>query len=228
MKRSEINEIIRKSIILLDKNNMRLPLFAYWKTDKWKDNKEKIFTISKVMQGWDVTDFGSGKFDECGAVLFTIRNGDVNNKSIGTPYAEKLIILLHENEQKIPMHCHRMKTEDIINRGGGTLCVQLYASDPDGNIDKTANIEFFMDGIKFNCNAGKVIEIDKGNSITITPGLYHAFWAKKGGGDLLVGEVSSVNDDNTDNVFAQPTGRFAVIEEDEDIEYPLANEYNKL
>ena len=32
---------------------------------------------------------------------------------------------------------------------------------------------------------------------------------------MLVGEVSQVNDDRTDNYFLDPVGRFAEIEEDE-------------
>ena len=37
-----------------------------------------------------------------------------------------------------------------------------------------------------------------------------------------------VNDDMTDNYFAEPTARFADIEEDEPIVHPLCNEYEKL
>ena len=180
------------------------------------------------MLGWDITDFGSEKFEEVGAVLFTIRNGDVYQKSTGTPYAEKVIILRQEKEQKIPMHCHRAKTEDIINRGGGVLSIQLYGSDKQGNIDNNEDVEVFMDGIQYCFRAGETVEIQHGCSITLTPGLYHAFWAKKGAGDLVVGEVSSINDDNTDNVFTEPTERFSAIEEDEHPLHPLVNEYGKL
>ena len=40
----------------------------------------------------------------------------------------------------------------------------------------------------------------------------HAFWAEDS--DVFVGEVSTVNDDETDNVFIPPVGRFPVIDED--------------
>jgi D-lyxose ketol-isomerase len=43
-------------------------------------------------------------------------------------------------------------------------------------------------------------------------GDWHAFWAK--GGDVLIGAVSTVNDDLTDNAFLYPIGRFAEIEEE--------------
>jgi len=41
----------------------------------------------------------------------------------------------------------------------------------------------------------------------------------------LVGEVSRVNDDEKDNRFLDPIGRFPQIEEDEPSLYLLCNEY---
>ena len=47
-------------------------------------------------------------------------------------------------------------------------------------------------------------------------------------GELIAGEVSKVNDDNTDNYFLEETFRFSEIVEDEAILHPLCNEYNKV
>ena len=52
--------------------------------------------------------------------------------------------------------------------------------------------------------------------------LYHDFAVEEGTGPVLLGEVSQCNDDNTDNRFNPPVGRFPEIEEDED-----AYEYTK-
>ena len=76
--------------------------------------------------------------------------------------------------------------------------------------------------------AGEELLITRGNSVRLTPFMYHLFGAQEGQGDLIVGEVSAVNDDNTDNYFAEPVSRFADIEEDEPICHPLCNEYDKL
>ena len=43
---------------------------------------------------------------------------------------------------------------------------------------------------------------------------------------FLIGEVSSVNDDETDNVFREPIGRFSDIEEDCDPKYLLVSDYD--
>ena len=57
-----------------------------------------------------------------------------------------------------------------------------------------------------NFKAGDVVELGPGESITLTPYLYHEFWGT--GGRVLVGEVSLVNDDAGDNRFYKPVGRF--------------------
>ncbi len=226
MKRSEINAAINWSKELLDQFMIKLPMFGYWSVDEWKENKEKIDMIRKTMLGWDITDYGSGDFKNVGSILFTIRNGDQNDNTIGTPFAEKLIVL--EDGQRLPTHFHYTKTEDIINRGGGILELKLYNSNVDNTIDYKSDVTVYSDGVKLNFKAGEPIDITPGNSITLTPYMYHNFGAKKGAGSLIVGEVSSVNDDNTDNHFAERLNRFADIEEDENPIHPLCNEYAKL
>jgi D-lyxose ketol-isomerase len=42
---------------------------------------------------------------------------------------------------------------------------------------------------------------------------------------VLVGEVSRVNDDQVDNRFYEPVGRFPTVEEDEPPLYLLMNDY---
>ena len=44
---------------------------------------------------------------------------------------------------------------------------------------------------------------------------------------VLVGEVSKVNDDNVDNRFLEPVGRFPSVDEDEPPIWLLCNEYTK-
>lgn len=51
-----------------------------------------------------------------------------------------------------------------------------------------------------------------GESIFVYQGLYHDFSVEPGTGPVLLGEVSQCNDDNTDNRFNPPVGRFPKIE----------------
>ncbi len=225
MKRSEINAAIKWGEELCAKHNITLPKFAYLKGDKAEFAKPERETIVKTMLGWDVTDFGTDDFAHCGAVLFTVRNGSIYDESLGTPYAEKYIFMKEGCEQEIPMHYHIHKTEDIINRAGGVLCVQVYMEGEKGKIDENKDVVVYCDGERMVVKAGTVIEVENGNSITLTPYMFHRFWAKTGCGDLVVGEVSKINDDNKDNVFANPQARFPEIVEDEAPYRLLVNEY---
>lgn len=223
MKRSEINQSVRWAEELCKKHRITLPDFARYTPEKITGLGEENFV--KVMLGWDITDFGSGDFSRCGAVLFTLRNGSIYDSAVGTPYAEKYIFIKDGKEQEIPLHYHIHKTEDIINRAGGVLCVQAYARGEDGAPDRTVPVMLYRDGLRCRVNAGEIIEITNGNSVTLTPYVYHRFYTKTGTGDLIIGEVSKINDDNADNVFENPRERFCPIEEDEPLYRLLVNEY---
>lgn len=221
MKRSEINRIILENIEFIKKMNFNLPPFAYFTPDEWKHKGREYDEIRDNMLGWDVTDYGHGDFEKIGLFLFTIRNGNLKTNSKKT-YAEKLLI--SDEEQYSPMHFHFNKMEDIINRGGGNLIVEVYNSTPDERLaDSEVNVH--IDGRSYFVPAGTKIRLAPGESITLPPRQYHAFWAEKGHGKVLIGEVSMVNDDNCDNRFYEPQGRFPTIEEDEPPIYLLCNEY---
>ena len=225
MKRSEIQQAISWAKGFLQENNFSLPMFAGWTPEEWKSRRKEADTIVRTMRGWDVTSFGSDDFSQMGAVLFTIRNG-LPDGSAGCPYAEKLILM--KEGQVLPNHFHRQKTEDIINRAGGVLLIRVFNSLPDGSVDREGDVRILTDGIERFVPAGTDVEITRGNSMSIYPGLYHMFTPKPGCGDLIVGEVSSVNDDRTDNYFEDGLPRFIPVEEDCPLTVPLCNEYEAL
>lgn len=226
MKRSQINQEVKWAKALLEKNNIKLPPFGYWTLKDWKSKNKDLPTIKEVMLGWDITDYGKDKFDELGAILFTLRNGSLKDNRIGTPYAEKLIVL--KEGQRLPIHYHASKTEDIINRAGGVLAIKLYNSLENGEVDYESKVHVDLDGVSYTVEAGEEINIHPGNSITLRPYVYHLFWAKVGCGDLVCGEVSSINDDNIDNFNGEDVSRFSDVEEDEPILHPLCNEYKRV
>jgi D-lyxose ketol-isomerase len=122
------------------------------------------------------------------------------------------------------MHFHWRKMEDIINRGGGTLMIQLYNATEDEDLADT-EVTVSTDGMVRVFEAGGVVALSPGESITLPPRGYHKFWAT--GGPVLCGEVSLVNDDHTDNRFHDPIGRFPAIEEDEPPLHLLVNDYDQ-
>lgn len=222
MKRSEINKIIKDGIFFLKSMKYKLPPFAYWSPSDWSDKGKEYDEIRENMLGWDITDFGSGDFFKVGLLLFTVRNGNVNNSLFCKPYAEKIMIV--EEEQVTPYHFHREKTEDIINRGGGNLLIKIYDSTKSGEFsDKSVKVR--MDGRSYMVDAGTILTLTPGESITLGTGQYHSFWGEKGKGKVLVGEVSMTNDDKTDNRFYKEAGRFPAIEEDEKPLYVMCFEY---
>ncbi len=222
MKRSQINDILRSADDFLRGHQFHLPPWAYWQPDEWRSKGPEVSEIIQKRLGWDITDFGSGDFATIGLFLFTIRNGDLANLQTGSGklYAEKLLIV--DVDQVTPLHFHWLKTEDIINRGGGTLKIKLYNSTPDEKLMDTP-VTVSTDGVVRTVPAGGVVSLSPGESITLTPYCYHEFWGA--GSRVLVGEVSTVNDDNTDNRFYTSVGRFPEIVEDEAPLYLLVNDY---
>lgn len=222
MKRSELNRIMQEAVDFLDRMHFKLPPFAFWGPDDWRAKGREYDEIRDNILGWDITDFGSGDFLRVGLLLFTIRNGNFQLKQYIKPYAEKLLIV--QEEQITPLHFHFSKMEDIINRGGSNLMVQVYNATPEESLADTP-VRVSMDGRNYMVDAGSVLRLTPGESITLPAGQYHKFWGEKGAGTILLGEVSKVNDDRVDNRFYENIGRFPSIEEDVKPLYLLGNEY---
>ncbi len=229
MNRSEINKILLDADAFIRSFGFRLPPFAYWTPGEFKSRRHEADAIIRSGLGWDITDYGLGNFFETGLFLFTLRNGDHRdlNRGTGMLYAEKIMIV--RNGQYCPMHRHVKKAEDIINRGSGRgdgrLVVEIFASRPDGAIDTDSRVTVMSDGLAQELPPGGRLSLGPGESVTLLPGVWHAFWAEDG--DVLVGEVSTVNDDRTDNVFRDPVGRFPTIDEDEPPVHLLVGDYDR-
>ncbi len=224
MKRSRINAIITEAAATIARHGFTLPPFAFWTPAEWQARAPGT-RIAEARMGWDITDYGQGDFDRMGLFLFTLRNGRLSDLRAGRgmAYAEKLLI--SRQDQLSPMHTHVIKAEDIINRGGATLVVELYGSDDAGGFAEDRGGEVLVDGLPRPYAPGEKLRLAPGESVTLMPGDWHAFWGE--GGEVLVGEVSTVNDDLTDNIFREPIGRFAEIEEDEAPLHLLVSDYDR-
>ena len=224
MKRSEINAALREMERMTREYRCYLPDFCSFTPEDWQTKGHEYDEVRDNRLGWDITDYGLGKFDEVGFSLITIRNGNLNmRETYPKPYAEKLLYL--KEGQYSPMHFHWAKMEDIINRGGGTVLIRVYHSQPDEELDRESPVTVHVDGREMTVPAGAQVPLKPGQSITIYPGLYHDFEVEKGTGAVLLEEVSQVNDDANDNRFNPPVGRFPAIEEDEPPYRLLCTEY---
>ena len=222
MKRSEINAIIKEFEALLKEHRFELPPFLSFTPEEWETKGHEYDEIRDNALGWDVTDYGEGNYDKLGLALITIRNGNTHNPKYTKTYAEKIMMV--RAGQISPNHFHWNKMEDIINRGGGDLVFRLWNTTPDEGLADT-DVEICQDGRRYMVPAGSEIVLKPGESLSLYPYYYHEFTVREGTGTALVGEVSMCNDDNTDNRFFEPLGRFPTIEEDEPPYRLLCNEY---
>lgn len=137
---------------------------------------------------WDVTDFGLGDVRRHGLVLV--------NLAEEPEYCEKIMVAWRGMET--PAHRHRVKKEDIVCRAG-VLCVRL--------LNEGAR----LDGAPIGRGEH---DLAAGSRVTLPPGVVHAFWPLSEW--CVIGEVSTANDDASDNLFDDPrVGRFPEVEEDE-------------
>lgn len=222
MKRSTVNEIMADADKYIQSFGYILPPFAYWTPEEMVARKDEMKGIIEAGLGWDITDYGQDDYENLGLFLFTVRNGrqqDLINGG-GMCYAEK--IMISRENQISPMHHHLAKAEDIINRGGSTLILKLHNSDAYGKLDEESDVYVTTDGVKKKLGSGDILELSPGESVTLMPGMWHSFTGR--GGDVLVGEVSTVNDDN---YFKDALGRFSDIEEDVEPLHLLVSDYEK-
>jgi len=220
MKRSEINQAIIEAKKMMENYSWVLPQWGYWSKEDYINEPSVSKYLKDHQMGWDVTDFGKGLFNEQGITLFCIRNG-IQGNAQDKPYAEKLLFM--REGQEIPFHSHKVKLEDIINRGGGDLAIEFVMVNEHLK-EKNENINILVDGVQVEIEPHEPLILKRGQSVTVERNIYHKFYAVKGTGMVMAGEVSQVNDDNNDNYFLEPVGRFTQIEEDEQPIHPLWNE----
>lgn len=169
MKRSAINAVIARAETDFRRVGFALPDFACWAPEDWRRRRAATAAMLQTGLGLDVTDFAGGRFDTKGLLLFTIRNGTLRDGAGNRPYAEK--IMISRRDQLTPLHRHATKIEDIINRAtlsqGAALAIELFAMNADGSPDQRRQVTAFLDGRSTEVDAGTVIELEPGASITL-------------------------------------------------------------
>lgn len=160
---------------------------------------------------WDVTDFGLGNWTAHGLVLINLANEP--------EYCEKLMYA--QQGMVTPCHCHAKKKEDIICRAG-RLGLRAWPKRPD-KVPVGAVFAMKINGKIKDVTAGELLCLEAGERITIGTGVFHEFWPLSA--EAVLGEVSTVNDDDNDNHFTNAQiGRFPLIDEDEPAIVRLASD----
>lgn len=222
LRRSIIEESIREAESAFARFGLRLPSWAAYRAEQWSRAGEDHDEIRHCMLGWDVTDFGQGRFREIGRVLFTLRNGTTRRPGYAKSYAQKY--LFDPESQRAPAHYHLSKREDICCLGGGNILVQLTGTTPSGAPSRR-KLTVVVDGVARPLSAGGIVRLHPGMSVCIPPRTIHQFWAEEGAGLTVSSEVSSVCDDWSDNLFLEPAERFPRITEDAPRTRLLCHEY---
>lgn len=218
MKRSEINQRIEDFISFAKKHGFNFPELNIKSPCALKEAKARQL-------GWDITDFGLGDFEKTGLSLFTIRNGNPEEEKT-VPYCEKVIF--SAPGQKTPRHFHKLKTEDIFVRGGSDLIIKLWPSKLTEKKDGQKMKVLFNGSEYREIKSGEEVRLRPGETVTLTPAEAHEFYSDPKGRGTLIGEVSTFNDDESDNYFFDSVYRFPEIEEDEKVKYYLVSDYAKL
>ena len=77
MRRCEINAIMAQADEMIRSFGFVLPPFAYWTPEEFKSKADIARRVIDGRCGWDITDYGAGRFDQMGLFLFTLRNGEL-------------------------------------------------------------------------------------------------------------------------------------------------------
>ena len=211
MQRSTINRLMREAEATFAAHGAATPPWAGWTPAQWAAAPARAAFCASRQMGWGLTDFGSGDFSRQGIVLLTVRNGiwKVPGERV---YAEKLIVM--QEGQEAPYHFHRTKTEDILVRGGGRLALDLVNVDAQG-VPIEAPVTVLVDGETRVVAPRTPVVLSAGESLTLPPLQAHRFYGwPGGGGPVLVGEVSEVNDDLADNYFLEPFAPMPIAEDE--------------
>ncbi len=206
MKRSKLNRLLLEAQNTVREYKFNLPPWAFYTPKDWADAGPEADQIRNHELGWIVADFSDpneeSNFEQHGLLLFVARNGLLGaDGKLVTPqsYAEKIMIV--RPGQRTSYHFHWKKFEDLLNRSGGRLLLEVawaHENERDLLDDEVALVQ---DNIVTRVKAKETITLQPGQSVQLPPRLCHQFYGHPGDGHVLAGEISNTNDDHNDNCF---------------------------
>lgn len=234
MKRSEIDAAIERAIGNAKKHGVALPKWADWHPLQFDTNADGI---RQQKLGWKVVDFGVGDFQSCGLVIFALCSPIVDEsgapvtttQNLGghdypvTGFSRKYLFV--QAGQTEPHHFHRQKArKEVTVVAGASVRFELAWADGDTALsDKDVDVQ--VDGIWHHLPAGGSIVVAAGETITLPGELSHIISVPEGGGDTIMVETSTANNDSNDNIFPFMTPTSVPVVEDAKARYQLRDEH---
>ena len=223
MKRSDVNDNIGLAKDLFAAHRLVLPRWAHWSPDDWRGAGPGMRAVKDAGLGWEITDHGSGDFQRQGLVLFRLRDAQRSPTDSDEGFAES--VLLVQVHQVTPFH-HHTHGQDLVNRGGGDLVVQLHHAGPSDELDDDRPVTAVVDGVEVEFEPGGLARLTVGESLGVAPRVYHKFWAEMA--SCMVSEISSPANGRQDFHYLEDARRLPDIEEDEEPLHLLWHEYPDL
>jgi len=234
MKRSEINAAVARAIANSQKCGIALPRWAAWAPEEFGESAEGM---RQQKLGWKVVDFGLGDFANCGLVVLVLANAlaDAKGEPVtkgsqvgayhypGSSFSRKFLFV--QAGQTEPHHFHRQKErKEVTVVAGAPVTFELAWAESDTKLSER-DVDVQVDGIWHHLPAHGKVTINPGETITLPGDLSHIISVAAGGGDVIMLETSTANNDAHDNIFPFITPTSVAIEEDTRALYQMLDEH---
>jgi D-lyxose ketol-isomerase len=236
MKRSEINAAIARAIDNAKKYGVALPKWADWHPLQFGADCDGI---RHQRLGWKAVDFGLDKFNECGLVVLSLTAPLVDEygeplttaQRVGaydypvTGFSRKYLFV--QAGQTEPHHFHRQKKrKEVKVIAGSSVRFELAWADSDTELSSTREVVVQVDGMSHHLPANGSIVVNPGETITLPGDLSHIISVPAGGPDTIMEEISTANNDRSDNIFPFMTPTSQPVIEDQEARYQLLDEHS--
>ena len=222
MKRSELNRYIAEADAFFAKNHFMLPPFAQWTPQEWETKGPEVNEIRDPATGLGRDGFRFGRLPPDRPHGLHATNGLSPDGEPSKVYAEKIIYV--REGQVTPFHYHASRMVDTLTEAGREARWWFHFTFHPRRRTRGNPSLCFLRWSSVSCRRGRCGDAGSGQSVTLPPFLYHTFYAVDG--DALIGEVSSLNNDDTDNFFLDKLPRYPAVVEDEAPTRLLCTEYH--
>ena len=176
MLRSEINAAIERAKSATEATTVSIcRAFAFWTPEHRKSKGAECDETGDCKLGWDITDFGAGRLRASRA-----RRLHASQRTFDAPALSLAPLLRKSNDRRRGAANADAQTpvkqEDIIFRAGGDLAIEVYRVGADGRLGRE-DVALVLDCVSQRVLAGHRFVLEPGQSIQLTPDVFHEFYA---------------------------------------------------